>query len=320
MKIGLDVMGGDFAPRNEVLGAIEALPELQSGSEIVLFGDETQIKAVCNEKNFNAAEFKIVHTTEVIDMHDHPAKAFSQKPDSSMAMGFKYLLSGIIDGFASPGNTGAMMAGVMYTVKTIEGILRPCISCFFPIIDGRWGLLLDVGINADCKPENLYQYAILGSLYAKGALGEKNPRVALLNIGEEETKGNIVAKAAYELMKNTGDFNFVGNIEGNELMTGKKADVVVCDGFVGNVILKMAESFYHLSTYQGIETSFFSKLNYEFHGGTPVLGVNAPVLIGHGSSSPKAIKNMILNTEKTVKAKMVDRVKEVFKNSKFQQG
>ncbi|MDR1169653.1 MAG: phosphate acyltransferase [Prevotellaceae bacterium] len=317
MKIGLDVMGGDFAPRNEVLGAIEALQELQSGSEIILFGDETQIKDVCREKGFNAAEFNIVHTTEVIDMHDHPAKVFSQKPDSSMATGFKYLSSGLIDGFASPGNTGAMMAGVMYTVRTMEGILRPCISCFFPIIDGRWGLLLDVGLNADCKPENLYQYAILGSLYAKGALGEKNPRVALLNIGEEETKGNIVAKAAYELMKGTEDFNFAGNIEGNELMTGEKADVVVCDGFVGNVILKMAESFYRMATYQGIETDFFSKLNYEFHGGTPVLGVNAPVIIGHGSSSPKAIKNMILNTEKTVKAKMFDRVKDVFKNSSF---
>jgi glycerol-3-phosphate acyltransferase PlsX len=317
MKIGLDVMGGDFAPKNEVLGAIEALPELPDGSEIILFGDEAQIKAVCKEKGFDAAGFQIVHTTEVIGMHDHPAKAFAQKPNSSMVTGFKYLLSGLIDGFASPGNTGAMMAGVMYTVKTIEGILRPCISCFYPIIDGRWGLLLDVGLNADCKPENLYQYAVLGSLYAKGALGNTNPKVALLNIGEEETKGNIVAKAAYELMKDTKDFNFVGNIEGNELMTGEKADVVVCDGFVGNVILKMAESFYRLAAYQGIETDFFSKLNYEFHGGTPVLGVNAPVIIGHGSSSPKAIKNMILNTEKTVRAKMLDRVKDIFKKSSF---
>ncbi|MDR1156317.1 MAG: phosphate acyltransferase [Bacteroidales bacterium] len=315
MKIGLDVMGGDFAPKNEVLGAIEVLPELQSGSEIILFGNETQIKAVCSEKGFDVSRFQVVHTTEIIDMHDHPAKAFAQKPDSSMAKGFKYLSSGLIDGFASPGNTGAMMAGIMYTIKTIEGILRPCISCLFPIINGRWGLLLDVGLNADCKPENLYQYAILGSLYAKGALGEKNPRIALLNIGEEETKGNLVTKAAYELMKDTRDFNFVGNIEGNELMTGEKADVVVCDGFVGNVILKMAESFYRLARYQGIETDFFSKLDYEYHGGTPVLGVNAPVIIGHGSSTPKAIKNMILNTEKTIRAKMVDRVKSIFRDS-----
>jgi glycerol-3-phosphate acyltransferase PlsX len=172
-------------------------------------------------------------------------------------------------------------------------------------------------LNADCKPENLYQYAILGSLYAKGALGVENPRIALLNIGEEESKGNLVTKAAYELMNDTKDFNFVGNIESNELMTGKKADVIVCDGFVGNVILKMAESFYRLAAYQGIETEFFSRLNYESQGGTPVLGVNAPVIIGHGSSSPKAIKNMILNTEKTIKAKMLDRVKDIFKDSHF---
>jgi glycerol-3-phosphate acyltransferase PlsX len=316
MKIGLDVMSGDFAPKNEVLGAIEALPELQSGSEIILFGDEAQIKAVCDEHGFDISKFQTVHTTEIIDMHDHPAKAFAQKPNSSMATGFKYLSSGLIDGFASPGNTGAMMAGIMYTIKTIEGILRPCISCAFPVINGRWGLLLDVGLNADCKPENLYQYAILGSLYVKGAMGEENPRVALLNIGEEESKGNIVTKAAYELMKGTKDFNFVGNIESNELMTGKKADVIVCDGFVGNVILKMAESFYHLAAYQKIETDFFSKLNYESQGGTPVLGVNAPVIIGHGSSSPKAIKNMILNTEKTINAKMHDRVKDILKFTK----
>jgi glycerol-3-phosphate acyltransferase PlsX len=317
MKIGLDVMGGDFAPRNEVLGAIEALAELQSGSEIILFGDESQIKAVCREKGFDVSNFQTVHTTEAVDMNDHPAKVFAQKPDSSMAIGFRYLATGQIDGFASPGNTGAMMAGVMYTIKTIEGILRPCISCSFPIIDGRWGLLLDVGLNADCKPENLYQYAVLGSLYAKGASEERNPRVALLNIGEEETKGNIVTKAAYELMKGSKDFNFVGNIESNELLSGRIADVVVCDGFVGNVILKMAESFYRLAAYQGIETDFFSKLNYEYHGGTPVLGVNAPVIIGHGSSSPKAIKNMILNTEKTIKAKMLDRVRDILKTSNF---
>ncbi|MDR1896915.1 MAG: phosphate acyltransferase [Prevotellaceae bacterium] len=315
MKIGLDTMGGDFAPKNEVLGAIAVLPELKKDSEIVLFGNETQIKTVCVEHGVDPARFRIIHTTEVIGMHDHPAKAFTQKPDSSMVVGFKYLSAGLIDGFASPGNTGAMMAGVMYTVKPIEGILRPCISCFYPMINGRWGILVDVGLNADSKPENLYQNAILGSLYAKGALGDENPRVALLNIGEESSKGNLVVKATYELMSKTKDFNFVGNIEGNDIMTGKKADVVVCDGFVGNIVLKMAESVYHLALAQGIETEFFGKLNYEFHGGTPVLGVNASVIIGHGSSSPTAIKNMILTAEKTISAKMVERVKEIFKQS-----
>ena len=317
MKIGLDTMGGDFAPENEVLGALEALPELQDNSRIVLFGDETLIKAVCTKKGAAPSCFDIVHTTEIIGMHDHPAKAFAQKPDSSMVAGFKALSTGMIDGFASPGNTGAMMAGVMYTVRTIEGILRPCISCFYPQMSGGAGLLLDVGLNADCKPENLYKYAILGSLYLKGVTGIENPRVGLLNIGEEESKGNLLMKAAHEMMSKTKHFNFVGNIEGNEVFTGKKADVVVCDGFVGNVVLKLAESFYHLALRQGIETDFFGKLNYESHGGTPVLGVNAPVIIGHGSASPKAIKNMILIAEKTVRAKLVEKVKSIITKTAF---
>lgn len=313
MKIGLDTMGGDFAPKNEVLGAIQAFPALQKGSQIVLFGDENQIKAVCAENDFDASNFEIVHTTEVIDMHDHPAKVFSQKPNSSMAVGFKALSSGLIDGFASPGNTGAMMAGVMYTVKTIEGILRPCISCFVPQINGKMGLLLDVGLNADCKAENLYQSAILGSLYMKGALGVENPRVGLLNIGGEASKGNLLTKAAYEMMDGSKDFNFVGNVEGYDIMSARIADVIVCDGFVGNIALKMAESFYHFAKHEGLESSnFFNTLNYESHGGTPVLGVNAPVIIGHGSSTPRAIVNMILTTEKTIKAKLVERVKSIF--------
>jgi glycerol-3-phosphate acyltransferase PlsX len=315
MKIGLDVMGGDFAPKNEVLGAIEALGELQEHSEITLFGDEKQIRDVCAGQNFDPARFRIVHTTEVINMDDHPAKAFSNKPNSSMATGFKYLSQGLIDGFASPGNTGAMMAGVMFTVKPIDGILRPCISCLYPIITGRWGVLVDVGLNAESKPENLYQNAILGSLYAKGALGDENPRVGLLNIGEESSKGTRLIKETYELMSKTRDFNFIGNIEGNDLLTGKKAEVVVCDGFVGNIVLKLAESFYHAAKYQGITTEFFDRLNYESHGGTPVLGVNAPVIIGHGSSTPRAIKNMLLTTEKTIRAKMVERVKDTLRNS-----
>ncbi|MDR0559704.1 MAG: phosphate acyltransferase [Prevotellaceae bacterium] len=315
MKIGLDTMGGDFAPKNEVLGAIEALSELREGSSITLFGDESLIKAICAENNVDSSRFEIVHTTEIIGMHDHPAKAFAQKTDSSMVAGFKALSSGMIDGFASPGNTGAMMAGVMYTVGTIEGILRPCISCFYPLVEGDWGLLLDVGLNADCKPENLYQYAMLGSLYVKGALNIENPRVALLNIGEEKSKGNLLMKAAHAMMSESKHFNFVGNIEGNEIFTGKKADVVVCDGFTGNVVLKMAESFYHLAVTQGMEIDFFSKLNYESYGGTPVLGINAPVIIGHGSSSPKAIKNMILITEKMIDAKLVEKVKDIIKQT-----
>lgn len=310
MKIGLDAMGGDFAPENEVLGAIEAYPLVKNDSRIVLFGDKAKIEAVCDKANFPLENFDVVHTTEVIDMYDHPAKAFTQKPNSSMVVAFKMLAAGKIDGFASPGNTGAMMAGVMYTVKTIEGIARPCISSTYPLVNGATGLLMDVGLNADCKPENLYQNAILGSLYAKWAMGLENPRVGLLNIGEEASKGNLLVKASYDLMKDSKDFNFVGNIEGYDVMTGKKADVVICDGFVGNIILKMAESFYHIAGHLGIDKEFFKRLNYETYGGTPILGVNAPVIIGHGGSSSHAIKNMILLAENVINAQLVKRVKD----------
>lgn len=313
MKIGIDAMGGDYAPKNEVLGAIEAYSHVKEGSRIVLFGDRVQIEAIAKEAGFDPSKFDIVHSTEVIGMKDHPAKAFSQKTNSSIALGFSSLEKGEIDGFASAGNTGAMMVGVMYTVKVIEGIVRPCISSHFPLIDGTTGLLVDVGLNADCKPEHLYQYALLSSIYAREVMGIKSPRVALLNLGSEAEKGNLLTKATYELMNGTKDFNFVGNIEGYHLFTGKIADVVVCDGFVGNVVLKMAEGFYRIAAKQGIDNVFFNRLNYEIYGGTPALGVNAPVIIGHGSSSPAAIKNMILQTEHVIEVGLIQKVKDALK-------
>ena len=313
MKIGFDAMGGDFAPDNEILGAIEAFPHLKPGSRIVLFGDKAKLESLIISYGSDLKNFDIVHCSEVIDMNDHPAKVFLQKPDSSMARAFQSLAKGEIDGFASPGNTGAMMAGVMYTVKPIEGITRPCISSPYPHINGKTGLLLDVGLNADCKPENLYQNAILGSLYATGAFGIENPRVGLMNIGEEGSKGNLLTKTAYELMQDTKAFNFIGNIEGFDMMTGAKADVIVCDGFVGNILLKLSESLYSIARGLGIDKDFFNRLNYETYGGTPVLGINASVIIGHGSSSPRALKNMILLTEKTIEAGMNKRVKDALK-------
>lgn len=310
MKIGVDAMGGDFAPKNEVLGAIEAFKQLDKGARIVLFGDKNQIETIIRAEGFDASNFDIVHTTEVIGMNDHPAKAFVQKPDSSISVGFKALAEGKIDGFASAGNTGAMMAAAMYSVKVIDGIIRPCISSEFPLINGSSALLLDVGFNSDCKPEMLYQYGLLGSIFASEVMGINNPRVALLNIGEEEEKGDLLTKATYELMKGTTDFNFVGNVEGHRLFTGKIADVVICDGFVGNVVLKLAEGFYKVALKQGIDNDYFNRFNYETYGGTPALGVNAPVIIGHGASTPRAITNMILQTEHVIKAELVKKVKE----------
>lgn len=314
LKIGVDAMGGDYAPEAAVKGAIMALEAIGSDSRIVLFGDAEKINAVLAGEGCSAGHFDIVATSEVIEMGDHPAKAFQAKADSSITVGFGYLAKGAIDGFASAGSTGAMMVGSMYAVKPIEGVIRPTISSIIPTVSGAPALLLDVGLNVDCKPEVLAQYGLIGSIYAEAVLGIANPRVANLNIGEEDTKGNAQSKAAYDLMKAEGGFNFVGNIEGSHIFSGKVADVIVCDGFVGNTILKMAEGLYRINSAMECRNKFWDAMNYENVGGTPVLGVNAPVIIGHGCSSPLAIKNMILSTERCVKVDLTGKLKSAFNN------
>ena len=306
-------MGGDFAPEATVLGAIAALREVDPGSRIVLFGDKNRMTEILDREHVPADSFDIVHTSEVIEMGDNPTQAFSKKTDSSIVVGFTHLMNGQVDGFASAGSTGAMMVGCMYTVKQIEGVIRPTISSLAPTLDGGEVLLLDVGLNVDCKPDVLYQYGIIGSTYAKSVMGKETPRVALLNIGEEKEKGNIQTKATYELMEGSADFNFVGNIEAKHLFDGTIADVVVCDGFVGNTILKQTEGFYEMARAQGLKNTFFDNYNYENVGGTPVLGINSTVLIGHGCSSPLAVKNMILQTEMTIQAGVADKLREIFK-------
>mgnify|MGYP001165796647 FL=1 len=305
-------MGGDFAPRTVVLGAISASRKLAQDSRIVLFGDKSRIEEILAEENCPDGTFDIVHTSEVIEMGDNPTQAFSKKTDSSIVVGFNHLLEGKIDGFASAGSTGAMMVGCMYTVKQIEGVIRPTISALFPTIDGSEALLLDVGLNVDCKPDVLYQYGIIGNTYAKSVMGKANPRVALLNIGEEKEKGNQQTKATYELMDNSTDFNFVGNIEAKHLFDSSVADVIVCDGFVGNTILKMSEGIFEMTRQQGLKNTYFENLNYEKVGGTPVLGINSTVIIGHGCSSATAIENMVLQTEKTIKAGVAAKLREIF--------
>ena len=307
-------MGGDFAPEAAVQGAVLALEAIGPDSRIVLFGDEAKIKAVLEAEGCSAERFDIVATTEVIEMGDHPAKAFQAKADSSITVGFGYLAKGAIDGFASAGSTGAMMVGSMYAVKPIEGVIRPTISSIVPTIAGRPALLLDVGLNVDCKPEVLAQYGLIGSIYAEAVLGIGKPRVAVLNIGEEETKGNAQTKATYELLKEDGRINFVGNVEGSYIFTGQVADVIVCDGFVGNTVLKMAEGLYRINKELGGGNAFWDAMNYENVGGTPVLGVNAPVVIGHGISSPKAIRSMILSAERCITADLTAKLQRAFKN------
>jgi len=297
-------MGGDYAPEAAVKGAVMALDAIGPDSRIVLFGDEARVRAVLAGEGCPADRFDIVATTEVIEMGDHPAKAFQAKADSSITVGFGYLAKGAIDGFASAGSTGAMMVGSMYAVKPIEGVIRPTISSIIPTVTGHPALLLDVGLNVDCKPEVLAQYGLIGSIYAE----------AVLNIGEEETKGNTQSKATYELLKADDRIDFVGNVEASYLFTGKVADVVVCDGFVGNTVLKMAEGLYHINKKLGGGNAFWDAMNYENVGGTPVLGVNAPVVIGHGISSPKAIRSMILSAERCITADLTAKLQRAFKN------
>ncbi len=311
MKIGLDIMGGDFAPKATVLGAIEAQKALLPGQKIVLFGNKDQALPLISDYGIDPDVFEYVHTTEMIGMGEHAAKAVLQKPTSSISLGFQYLKDGQIDAFSSAGNTGAMLVGAMFSVKPVAGVIRPAIATNVPKLKSGFGIMLDVGANADCKPEVLAQFGILGSLYAEHIYHMPNPKVALMNIGEEEEKGNVLTQATFPLLQKT-NLNFIGNIEGRDLFNDK-ADVIVCDGFTGNVMLKLAETFYILTLKKGFKDEFFDRFNYEQYGGSPILGVNAPVLIGHGISSPEAIKNMVLLCRTMIEAQFIDKIKEAFK-------
>jgi len=222
------------------------------------------------------------------------------------------LKEGNIDAFASAGNSGAMLVGSMFSVKTIPGMNRPAICSYLPKENGGFGVILDVGANADCKPELLVQFAILGSLVAEILFGIKNPKVGLLNIGEEAEKGNLLTQATYPLLKETANINFIGNIEGRDLFNDK-ADVIVCDGFTGNIVLKLSEAFHDMTAGKGMDAPFFARLNYENYGGSPVLGVNAPVVVGHGISNDIAIKNLILLAKEMVSTNLTEKIKAAFK-------
>jgi glycerol-3-phosphate acyltransferase PlsX len=285
--------------------------ELPDGYRQVLIGDKNQILDLLKNEHADVNDFDIVHTSEVIDMGDQPTKAISQKPDSSISVGFRLLKEEKIDAFASAGNTGAMLVGSMFSVKTIPGIIRPAIASIVPLEEGGISLILDVGVNADCKPEMLQQFAILGSLLMEHVYHIPSPKVGLMNIGEEAEKGNALTQAAHPLLKSMREINFIGNIEGRDLFHSK-ADVIVCDGFTGNVILKEAEGIYSLLKRRGISDPYFERWNYENYGGTPVLGVKSTVIIAHGISNAKAIKSMILLTKNVLAAKLTEKISNAF--------
>lgn len=311
MKIGIDILGGDFAPDANIAGAVLARKELPQDVRIVLIGDQNQILSGLNALNETPDIYDIVHAPDVITMHDHPTRAIPTKPNSSIAVGFDLLAKKEIDVFASTGNTGAMLVGSIYKVNTIPGIIRPCITSVLPTADGGNSILLDVGSNADCKADVLYQFGVLGSIYAKSVYGIENPRVGLLNIGEEETKGNLLTISTHKLMADSDEMNFIGNIEGRDLFTGA-ADVIVCDGFTGNVVLKEAEGIYTLMKKRGISDEYFDRFNYENYGGTPILGVKGNVIIGHGISNDKAVRSMLLHSYEVAKSGLAQNINNAF--------
>lgn len=311
MKIGLDIMGGDFAPKAIVLGAIEACKYLLPGQTIVLIGDKEQAIEIIISQNIDPDIFEYVHTSEIIGMDEHPTKAITHKPNASICVGFALLKEGKLDSFASAGNTGAMLVGSMMSIKAIPGVHRPAIASNIPKEKEGFGILLDVGANADCKSDTLLQFAILGSIYIEYVYKVHNPKVGLINLGEEKEKGNHLTLATYPLLKANEKLNFIGNIEGRDLFNDK-ADVMVCDGFTGNVLLKLAESFYEIALRRGFKDELIDRFNYEQYGGSPILGVNAPVIIGHGISTPEAIKNMVLLSKTMIESDVVGKIKNAF--------
>ena len=310
-KIAVDAMGGDYSPRAVVEGSVMATTELPENYQIVLVGRKDAMLEVLRPLTYRPGSIEMVEASEVIEMGEHPTRAFSQKPNSSIGVGFKLLKEGAVAAFCSAGNTGAMMVGSLFTLNTVGNIQRPPIAGYIPFKGGRYGIMLDIGANADCKPEVLNQFAELGSIHARYTLNLDSPRVGLLNIGEEEEKGNTVAQAAYQLLKNNKKINFVGNIEGRDIFNAR-ADVIVSDGFTGNIIFKMGESFYEHAASVGLQDDLIDRMNYEVVGGSPIIGINGNVIVGHGISSPIAIKNMIRLAQRQIESNVVDKIKEAF--------
>jgi glycerol-3-phosphate acyltransferase PlsX len=309
MNIGIDMMGGDYAPLEAVKGVHLYLSGHTNPADLLLIGDKEQIEKLLAEQNIAADHIKIVHAEQVIDMHEQPTKALKEKQRSSIAIGFHLLASGKTDAFISAGNTGAMLVGALFSIKSLQGVIRPAISSIIPKTGGGSGLLLDVGLNADCKPEQLNQFAIMGTVYARLILGIDDPKVGLINVGEEEGKGNLLAQAAYPLLKENRHINFIGNIEGRDVLLDK-ADIIVCEGFTGNIILKMAESLYEIIQQKKMKDEYFERFNFENYGGTPVLGVAKPVIIGHGISGAKAFMNMIHLAQVMIEKDVMQKMKE----------
>jgi glycerol-3-phosphate acyltransferase PlsX len=327
-RITVDAMGGDFAPQNTVVGAIDAYNE-KLDFQLFLIGKKADILSVIKSNQISFDEKYIIDAEEIIEMGDSPTSALKSKPNSSIVKGAQLVKDGKADAFVSAGNTGAMMSASTLIMGRIPGVGRPTIGAEMPNVYGKC-YLYDVGAGKDAKASHLFEYAVMGTIYAKEMGGIKNPSVGLLSMGEEDGKGNEVSNEAFKLLK-ASKLNFIGNVEGRDIMT-RKVDVIVCDGFVGNIILKFGESvpklLKHLLT-KTAEASFFDKLkvglskdtlkkslkslDYQEHGGVPLLGVNGISIIGHGSSSPKAIKNMVLKAREMYSKDLIKKIENSIK-------
>lgn len=302
-------MGSDHGPVVPIRAAVMAARELATDVRLVLIGNAELIHAGLLAEGADPAAFDIVPSQDDITFDDNPTKALQAKPHSSISIGFHLLKEGKLDAFASTGNTGAMLVGSIFSIKPIPGVIRPCIPSVVPKENGTYGILVDVGANADCKADVLTQFGLLGSMLAKHVYHIAEPKVGLLNIGEEAKKGDLLRQATYDLMRDQQLYNFIGNVEGRDLFTDK-ADVYVTDGFTGNVVLKAVEAFHDLLEQRGVHEPFFDRFNYENYGGLPVLGVNGNVIIGHGISNDLTVKNMILFTREVVASKLNERIRE----------
>ncbi|MDA0986254.1 MAG: phosphate acyltransferase PlsX [Bacteroidetes bacterium] len=329
IKIAIDAFGGDYAPENEVRGGLEILRSSNNRFHLVFVGKEKLILAEIKKQNSKGLDFSVINADEVIGMHESPVTALRQKQNSSIVVGMNLLKENKVDAFTSAGNTGAMTAAATMILGRIKGVSRPTICAFFPTKKGTT-LVLDVGAVPDTKPHYLYEFGLMGSIYYEFVLGKKHPTVGLLNIGEETSKGDEKTKETFKLYSSGEKIvRFIGNIEGGDVLEGK-ADIVVCDGFLGNIVMKFGESIPSFLKFKFTEfsklsfknklmmallrssiKSVFKDLDYEEYGGVPLLGVNGAIIIGHGRSTPKAIKNMILRTEEMVMQNVNEHIRSI---------
>jgi len=332
LRIALDAMGGDNAPRNEIEGAIAALRFANNRFEVAVVGQERLLKSEISRHNIGSLNLTIVHADDVVTMNDAPAAILRTKPKSSIVRALELHSERVVDAFVSGGNTGAVMAASTLLLGRIPGVSRPTIGSNFPNETGVC-IVLDVGASVDCKPHHLYEFAVMGSIYAAQIFNCEHPKVGLLSVGEEDAKGNEVSLAALELLRNS-NLNFIGNVEGRDILKGK-AEVIVCDGFTGNIVLKFAESvpsllkkrikdYANQSLPKKIMAALISRplkkilggdMDYQQHGGVPLLGVNGVTIIGHGRSTPLAFRNMILRAEEMALKKVNERIANALRPS-----